>query len=363
MDKEHTSTKDRESSDMGATPSTPPSQVHLVGSVPLADAEEVFHAVSTHLGDRAPRIPDGETGERANWIMWQAPVFLRNPAFDVVPPNQEDYVPISMVKLRSGLTPADVEFGSLGYAAAARASYAVFARLKAEGVIPSGTRFQVSLPTPLAPVVQSVVQAEQESLLPIYTERLLAEMDEITGALPHTELAIQWDVAVEFAILEGVWPARIGTDKAEVIASLTRLGMAVPTDVELGYHLCYGDAGHRHFVEPTDTSLLVEIANGVAATVTRPIAWVHMPVPRGRADTAYYAPLKGIKLHPETKLYLGLVHTTDGEEGTRRRIDAARQVVADFGVGTECGFGRRPAATIRPLLDLHADVTTSADGA
>jgi hypothetical protein len=37
-----------------------------------------------------------------------------------------------------------------------------------------------------------------------------------------------------------------------------------------------------------------------------------MPVPKGRTDDAYFAPLDNLRLHPETKLYLGLVHRCDG---------------------------------------------------
>ncbi|MGH8702107.1 MAG: hypothetical protein ACREVR_13175 [Burkholderiales bacterium] len=34
----------------------------------------------------------------------------------------------------------------------------------------------------------------------------------------------------------------------------------------------------------------------------RRVDWVHMPVPRGRSDEAYFAPLDGLKLQPETEL-------------------------------------------------------------
>ena len=81
-----------------------------------------------------------------------------------------------------------------------------------------------------------------------------------------------------------------------------------------------------------------------------------MPVPRSRTDPAYFAPLKDLRLGPETELYLGLVHFTDGAEGTRKRIKVAQKVVANFGVATECGFGRRDPATIPDLMCIHARV-------
>jgi hypothetical protein len=47
---------------------------HLVGSVPLPDAETVFRTLSSGLGERLRRLPDGETGPSADWIVWQYPV-------------------------------------------------------------------------------------------------------------------------------------------------------------------------------------------------------------------------------------------------------------------------------------------------
>jgi len=98
------------------------------------------------------------------------------------------------------------------------------------------------------------------------------------------------------------------------------------------------------------------VANAISAGVTRTINWIHMPVPRDRSDDAYFAPLRNLKLHPETELYLGLVHFTDGVEGTRQRIATAVQYVPTFGVATECGLGRRPPETIATLLRIHSEV-------
>ena len=55
--------------------------VHLVGSVPMANPQKVFETVSAVLGPRIKRLPDGETGERADWITWLEPVFAAHPAF------------------------------------------------------------------------------------------------------------------------------------------------------------------------------------------------------------------------------------------------------------------------------------------
>jgi len=112
-------------------------------------------------------------------------------------------------------------------------------------------------------------------------------------------------------------------------------------------------------IEPKDTGLMVSFSNQLFAAIDRPVSWVHMPVPRSRHDAGYFAPLHDSKRPAGTELYLGLVHLTDGLDGARRRLAAAQEVVADFGVATECGFGRRPPETVPALLDLHRDVAAA----
>ena len=97
---------------------------------------------------------------------------------------------------------------------------------------------------------------------------------------------------------------------------LLDLGNRVPSDIDLLFHLCYGDSNHKHVVEPTDMGDMVEFANRVCRQIKRPVQLIHMPVPRNRDDDAYFEPLRKLKLRPETELCLGLVHYTDGVEGT-----------------------------------------------
>ena len=90
--------------------------------------------------------------------------------------------------------------------------------------------------------------------------------------------------------------------------------------------------------------------------VSRPVNFLHMPVPRNRSDDAYFEPLRRLKLRPETELCLGLVHYTDGVEGTKQRLATATKYADNFAIATECGFGRRDPSTIPELLRIHAAV-------
>jgi hypothetical protein len=338
--------------------------VHLVGSVPLANAAEVFETVSAALGPRIRRLPDGETGERSDWITWLEPAFANNPA--LVKSGEFFRVHASgtgreRYTLKPGFRAEDVRFDNLFYADIAKNSYADFKRLKDAGKIAAGTKFQVDLVPAHSVIWLFLVDALHAPIDPLYNDALKREIDKIAAAIPHDELAIQFDVAsAVFARLERNEVSSYGRSKEETQKTFSTivadLGNRVPADVDLLYHLCYGDSNHRHVVEPTDMADMVEFANRLSRNIKRPIALIHMPVPRNRADDAYFAPLDRLALGPETELCLGLVHHTDGVDGTKRRLATAKKYAGHFSIATECGFGRRDPRTISELLRIHAKV-------
>ena len=331
--------------------------VLIVGSVPLSSAEEVFEAVATELGAFVKRIPDGETGERSLWIVCQGEPMKNSQGLEVGGERQlQGGIRNPRYKIKEGLKPEDVRFARLGYADHALESYGVFKRLQGLGKIPAKMRFQVSLPTPLAVVYAFFIASEVRRIWPYYERCLLAELDEITGAIPHEDLAIQIDIASEMHTLLEVPELQAAYPIGELVDAFARMGNRVPEPVDLGIHLCYGDPGHKHVREPTDTGRMVDLYHRLATAIRRPITWLHMPVPRDRGDDAYFSPLRDLQLKSGSELYLGLVHLTDGVEGAKRRAAAAERVMSDFGIATECGFGRRPPATIPELLRLHRAV-------
>jgi hypothetical protein len=338
--------------------------VHLVGSVPLRDARDVFTTVSRVLGRRLTRIPDGETGERSDWITWLEPVFAGNPALE----KSDELFRVHATgtarfryRLRPGKRVRDICFDNLFYADIAKVSYDDFSTLKEQGVIPDDARFQIDL-VPAHSVLWLFLQDNlHQPLDPVYNEALKREIDKIAAALPHEQIAIQFDVAsAVFARLQRGEPNAYGRTRQEMLTTfshiLTNLAGHVPPGIELLFHFCYGDSNHKHVVEPLDMGDMVDVANRLCADIRRTIELVHMPVPRDRSDDAYFAPLARLRLKPETGLCLGLVHYTDGIAGTRKRVAVAERHVRDFSIATECGFGRRHPATIPELLHIHAEV-------
>lgn len=338
--------------------------VLLIGSIPLSSAEEVFLTAAAALPGRLQFIPDGETGIRSNYIAWQGECFSRGTLRGTSLPDDDSI---------TGLFTLDAIKPSQ-YDTAALQSYETFVRLREKNLIPSTVRFQVCLPSPMACVQWHVKPEFHARLEPLYEQRILEARAVIVAKIPASDLAIQWDLCFEVMALEHE-RVRISyplfkphfsspclSAKEGILDRITRLCEKIPATVPLGFHFCYGDLGHRHFVEPDDTAVMVDLANSIAGRISRhrPVSWVHMPVPRARDDVAYFEPLRALELgigDDQTRLYLGLVHADD-DEGTRRRIRTAQAVVRrGFGVATECGLGRMPWEEVRSVLQILRDVT------
>lgn len=366
-----------------------PQGAHLVGSVPLDTAETVFRTVGVRIGDRLRRIPDGETGERSLFAGWQVATFARHPGFEEVPGRRLMEV-VKPRRLRQGVDRASIRFDDLGFATAAVESYEVFVRLRSGGLIRPGMRFQVSLPTPVNCLAMVVSKADIPDIESAYEAAMMAEVKSIVQAIPSSDLAVQWDTPWEVRVWCGNLPSFLvqpwfQDERGGILDRLLRLGASVPEGVQLGYHLCHGDYEHtgnlilglggrprsrlvRSVVSkflrevsyrvagpPDDATGVTELANALFERTSRRIDFLHLPVPRAATDK-YFAPMARLKVPQGTELYLGLVHFTDGRDGTQRRIVAAQKVTPNFGVSTECGWGRRDPETTTGLIELHRQV-------
>jgi hypothetical protein len=335
--------------------------VHFVGSIPLPDSETVFRTLSAACGPHVTRLPDGETGIRKTWIRFLQDVLASNPAIEYatdVPPfrfvqwDGKLVREIPRLRIKPG---AKVDPGSFqtGYADMAVESWAVFDRLQKQGAIPAKVKFQISIPTPIAPTYNNLVPADRPRLLPALTQHFIGEVQSIAKRLPNDRIAVQWDVCQEVLAWEGYYDKGPVDFRTETVEVLTKIGDGVPAAIELGYHLCYGSPADEHMVQPKDAGIMVEMTNAVSAGVKRPIQFFHLPVPKGRTDDAYYAPLQNLKLKPGTALYLGLIHHSDAS-GDATRLAAARRHARVDGIGTECGMARGDPARLPELLKSHS---------
>ena len=304
-------------------------------------------------------MPDGETGERTLWIKFQQKMLFEHPAMEQdttrppLPVKQADgtvHRHIQLLRLKPHADPEQVEFQT-GYDKAAAASYRVFRALRDAGVVAAGMRLQIALPTPKATGLMYVSPTSRDRYLRAYERCLLKALDNILSHIPHQDLSIQFDVCQEVLLFENYFPVREPNYKQSVFEQFARLGAAVPHDVDLGFHLCYGSPGDQPLLVLDDTGVLVELMNGIADFVRRPVQFIHIPVPK-HATEEFFAPLRGWRRPEASHLYLGLLQFND-ETGNRARIAAAKHVIQDFGIAAECGFGRTDPSRVPMILAGH----------
>lgn len=229
---------------------------HLVGSVPLPDAESVFRQCMAVCPDRLKRVPDGETGNRQMFTTFQAQVF------GAYPPMLNEFIHNAPINDRQ-FTPEQIEEGievlknagiQTGYDDAALESYAKFRKLREQGIIPQGVRFQVCLPT----VANVILPFIQRAFLPqvelLYEEALFRAIRRIQDEISHEDLAIQVDVACDTAFWEATNPETVkentglewfkpwwaGDVKNYHTEYLLRWIAQIDQNVEFGIHNCYG---------------------------------------------------------------------------------------------------------------------------
>jgi methionine synthase II (cobalamin-independent) len=338
---------------------------HLVGGLAAPTSTDAMTTTATILGRHLTRLTDGETGDRSQWIWWQIDKLVAIPGIRMGEPNvnpetgNPDYSVFPGLVVDEGIVIPD---RGLGYADAAIDSYAEFLRLRADGTIPDGVRFQVSVPTPYAVVVAWSSGDSQANLWQPFKDALFDEVAAIQRAIPAGDLAIQWDVAVEIGALEGVFtPIPALRSFERVVSELVDCLEQVSPPAERGLHLCYGDYKHRHFKAPTDLGLVVRLANAVAETVS--MDFVHMPVDRdnGRSDS-YFAPLHDLAVNG-AELSLGVVDYENDSTRIDQLVAAASTAGRPFSVATECGMARLgergESVTLEDLLRQHARVATA----
>ena len=350
------------------------SDLLLVGSLPAESTETALRAAGELFGDLVFALPDGETGPRAGWVSYERERLVRpNPGGVPVQdtpsppglPRHADAPPVC--GSRPGVT--GLHWDTWPRIDDAIDSYRVFRKLRADGVIPAGLRFQIGLPFPSSAL--NGFKADFAADYPVadaaFEDLVARELTRLTAAIPPADLAIQWDVCYEVLDIEGVlaWTAPRGETApgawerfAGPVGRLTRL---IPEDVLVGYHLCYGTFPEWPMYEARDMGLLVRMANYAVANSGRTVDWLHLAGPRylRSEDDRFFQPLDGLE-PGDARVYLGIILPVDGIGGLRRRKATASRHLADFGVAMYCGFGRQPGRDGMQTMRDHRQAALAA---
>jgi hypothetical protein len=347
----------------------------LVGSLPLETAEEVFRIFGAALGRWLPFLPDGEIGDRQYWVDGLAYRVLNgHPELETLKrpaPDEngvEQWRPRGLhdefqFRVRPGIK--KVRFGDpgwrLGYTRDAINSYYIFRQLKKEGVIPTHLRFQVCLPLTYSAVVSFFPDpADHARIIPGFTDALRTEVQKLVEKIPASELAIQWDLAVENRYLEATLE-KDGLESAERRAAdlmypSSEISPEIPAEVALGYHTCFGTLNGWPSRQPKDLTGSVLLINAGVAASRRSVEFVHIPT-LGSSGEAFFKPLSGLRADG-ARVYLGLIHHLNGFR-VREQMETARKYLPDFGIAAPCGFGRAPVRPGRLLTEKGSEPPTN----
>ena len=338
----------------------------LLGSLPYETAEENLRAFGTTFGNDLPGLPDGEVLDRRRWVAGLAWRFFANhPSVEILQrPFSVEGVeatrpPMGTVqnwkfRLRKGSPPprwGDLGW-RLGYAKDAVNSYAIFRSMKREGLVPKDLRFQIAIPLTSSAVDWCFPPEEWDVVRAGYEEAVAAEVAKICEKIPHQDLMFQWDACIEFMDLESVPDGQKFDDKLKHHGTPAHLSAAIPADVLLGYHICYGVLGKWPMVDPfKDLSRAVALANSLIANSGRRTDFIHIPV-LAKRPAEYSAPLKDLKLR-DAKLYLGVIHDMDDENEFKRLLATLKKSVPAFGIAAQCGLARYGVAGAANVIEDH----------
>jgi hypothetical protein len=321
----------------------PARAVHLVGSTPFADTDEALDIFHEQLGPRLRNVPDGETGDRQNWIQGLLDSFRHHPKLEVARAgdwSDYDKTPVFRVRRGERFTSADLD---LGYLRHFTESWPQFATRRTPG-----QRFQVGVPGDFD--LSSFTFGPSPSGLryrAVFRNAALRDIRAI-HAIAGDDVVYQIEVPFELIILTFLPPA-VGRLAAVYFArGIVDLARRAPEGTRWGIHLCLGDMNHRAYGRLRDVGPIVWLSNAIVDRWPqgRPLDFIHAPLAAAAEppppEPEFYAPLRDLRIPEHTRFVAGFVH----EERTITEQRALMAQIDDLigqrvDVACSCGLGRR----------------------
>ena len=335
--------------------------VHLVGSIPTDDAEQAMRTVAQRLGDRIRMLPDGETGERRNWVVHIVESLRTHPDLEVARQGDwSDYDHATRLKVRAHhrLRGDALDFG---HVAAFDASLPVFSQIRADTGL-NDLAFQVGIPGDLDIALFTLGPVGAFRHRRAFMDATLREIHTIHGKA-GSSVVFQLELPVELVFVTQM-PRLLRPAMATFLArGVRRLARLSPQGARFGIHLCLGDLGNKALGRMWDAQLLVVLANAILRSWPsgRPLEYVHAPLAAGDdpapRDEAFYQPLSQLRLPADVRFIAGFVHEASSADEHRRILGVIEgQLGCRVDVATACGLGRRTPEAAAITMDRAAEL-------
>ena len=338
--------------------------VHVVGSVPADSPKDAFGILREELGDRlGPTTPDGQTGDRLNWIYRIVEALRGHPHVELIRDGTwSDYSDIPAFRVRKGRR---LRWVDLDYFAALERSWPDFVEFNTG----ASRTLQVGIPSPagLAYVTFGMNPARAATNLAVFRE---ATIREIAAMHTHTrgEVVFQLELPIELATISRLPLAARKVMATRLASEVLRLVESAPRKARFGLHICLGDLNQRALANPDNTRPAVLLANAIMADWPpgRSLDYVHVGLAAGAEpptlEPDYYAPLKTLWIPPEVRFVGGFIHEKRSVEELLMIRDELEHILdRSIDVAASCGLGRRDPTTARQNLRLARAVAETGD--
>jgi hypothetical protein len=335
---------------------------HLVGSLPGDDADDAMSLALANLGATLQSLPDGETGDRHNWIIHILEAMRMHPDLELKKDGDwSDYDNIPQFRIRRGHT-LRADSLDFGHVANFNDSWPVFHRLRDARNTPS-LAFQVGIPGDFDMALFTLGPAGAFRHRAVFRQATLREIRQI-HRIAGAEVVFQIEIPAELAFVARMPPPLRPLMARNLGRGVARLAELSPNGARFGIHLCLGDMNHKALATMPDTTPVVLLANAIikAWPAGRPLEFVHAPFAAAdiepRTDPAWYAPLTRLEVPAATRFAAGFVHEDQDLEVQRElRALIERNVGREVAVSTSCGLGRRTRPAAVAALERTAALT------
>lgn len=342
--------------------------VLLVGSMPFEDEAAAMAKAFELVGDAVWAVPDGEIGERTEACPGGTRSAWVQTIMDRCEADTENFEVVRPARRNAGGYAADYLSGprvkplhppkrlsrhlDFGWADAARTSYPVFQRLRAEANRPD-VKFQVGLPTGMGATFGMMRPPTALRYAAAFSERMATEANEILTFVDADDLVFQIEAPGELALAHKLPKGLAGLAAQRVVDLVT----AIKPGPDIGVHLCFGDLNNEALIHASSLGKAVAFTNQLIRRWPRQhrLAYLHFPLAEAAdppsLDRSWYEPLGDIELPDDTRFVAGFVHDgrTDAElRVIRGHIESILGAEAD--VSCSCGLGRRDVETAELLM-------------